>query len=105
MELDILRHLNYWVLGVWSVLRILDYIFSAVALSLGLATEANPFVILFGGINIYIVLFGFIPIIGLIIVNYKNDIKSAGYFIFIGGSVMMVIQVIATLVAMFGYYI
>lgn len=37
-----LHYANYWILLTWFILRILDFVFSFVAISLGIGYEINP---------------------------------------------------------------
>ena len=67
---ELLHYLSFWVLELWFVLRILDLSFSYIAITEGTGQEASPIINLLGW-SLPMLLLGFLPIIGLIIVNYK----------------------------------
>ena len=93
-----IRKINYWILGIWSVLRILDYLFTYIAISLGLGFEINPI-----GFNYILFLVGFAPICAILIINYKiHNMKEALYTIFFCTLILTIIQVIVTLNVMSG---
>ncbi|KKN13179.1 hypothetical protein LCGC14_1009070 [marine sediment metagenome] len=103
INIKIIHYLNYWVLGIWFVLRIVDLTLSSIAVSKGLGQELNP-VANFIGFNFLLVLLAFLPIIALGIINYKlPNKKNAIYFIFGGSLILTVIQVVATLNVTIGW--
>ncbi len=102
-EVQNIRYFNFWILGLWFVLRILDLTFSVINVLLGLAYEVNPIANIVG-FNFIWGLIAFTPIVLLLIINYKlsnrKDYLSA---IFFGSFILTIIQVIATFIAMFGW--
>ncbi len=98
-EVQNIRYLNYWILGTWLVLRVLDFTFTYINISLGLGYEGNPI-----GFNFIMALVGFVPIFALFIANYKiSDRKDALNMIFFGALILSIVQTVVTFNAMFGW--
>ncbi len=88
----IIHYLNYWIIGLFSILRALDYIFSYIAISSGIGVELNPI-----GFNVYLIIVGFFFIPILLIINYKvPNIRILVYLILIIISLNIVLQTVVT---------
>lgn len=97
IKTELLHFVNYWILGMWFILRFLDYVFSFVAISSGIGYEINPI-----GFNLILLVVGFVPIFTLLIINYKfPKMRVAMFFIFLIVSALTIIQTVATLNSIF----
>ncbi|KKK77496.1 hypothetical protein LCGC14_2853050 [marine sediment metagenome] len=94
-----IRHLNFWLLSSWLILRLIDLFFSYIYIVvLKAASELNPI-----GFNYVIVIVAFTPIFGLFIFNYKiKEMKEATFLIFFMALFLTIIQVVATINALTG---
>ncbi len=98
-NLQRIRNLNFWILGLWSVLRLLDFIFSYIyVIVLKTAFELNPI-----GINLTMFIVAFTPILGIFIFNYKiHEMKAAIFLILFILILLTTIQVVVTINALTG---
>ncbi len=94
-----LQLMNYWILATWFTLRVVDYIFTALAISSGLGVEINPI-----GFNILLFLIGFGLITALTIINYKcHKRKDIIFPIFFASLLMASIQSIVTFIGIVNF--
>lgn len=89
-----IRYLNFWLLGLWFILRLLSLIFSYIyVIILEVSTELNPI-----GFNYILIIVTVTPIFFLLIFNYRiHEDKRAIFLIFFVVLFSNIIQVFVTI--------